>query len=451
MRSLSNTSPSISQKNVNANTLAVRFSGVCKEYRLYDSLAQQAIDVLGLSKLQFWRPTQYKTFVALDGIDLEIQHGERVGLIGPNGAGKTTLLKLITGNFTPTSGKIEINGDVQALMQTGLGFHGDFTGFENIKSSLIYSGLSGKELDDAAADIIDFCELGDFLYQPVKTYSLGMRARLQFAAATAIKPDIVIVDEVLGAGDAYFSAKSSARMTKLADSGCTLLIVSHSMQQVLQFCQRAIWLDRGRIIADDKAISIVKDYERVMFERQVKLGKNLSTNRNGNSEYGGKKDRTIGTEMSRWAEHGSSLFIEKVRLLNSNGDTCLHYEHGDPLTIQIEIKSKEEGIFPCSIVFLIFNSAGIQVTWHLSEQYSFKMKYNETKFVKLHFDRILLNTDTYMISTAIYKHYDAIDKRKAKRYDLLNRSFMFQVGKDFSGNPAIFHHPAHWDPASSSG
>ena len=153
-------------------------------------------------------------------------------------------------------------------MATGVGFHSDFTGAENIRASLLYSGLPGKEIEATIDDIVDFCELGDFLHQPVKTYSLGMRSRLQFAAATAIKPDILIIDEMLGAGDAYFTIKSNERLRKLTSSGCTVLLVTHSMSHVIQLCQRAIWINHGRILKEGEPRDVVGAYEAYCATRQ---------------------------------------------------------------------------------------------------------------------------------------------------------------------------------------
>ena len=148
-------------------------AGRTKEYKLYPNVREQALDVMGLSSLRFWRRSEHEVFRALNSIDLDIGAGERVGIVGRNGAGKTTLLKLITGNFVPTTGQVIINGAVQALMATGVGFHSDFTGEENIRASLIYNGLPAAEVEVRPFRIVDFCELGEFLHQPVKTYSLG--------------------------------------------------------------------------------------------------------------------------------------------------------------------------------------------------------------------------------------------------------------------------------------
>src|ERR1700721_49278 len=175
-------------------------------------------------------------------LGFKIERGRRTGPIGRNGAGKTTLLKLISGNFRPSVGRVAVSGSVQALMTMGQGFHPDYTGRENIQASLHYNGLSQAEVAEAFEEVIDFCELGPFLEQPFKTYSSGMQSRLMFATATAIRPDILVIDGVLAAGDAYFLAKSKQRVDKIIANGCTLLLVSHSMQQVLELCDEAISL-----------------------------------------------------------------------------------------------------------------------------------------------------------------------------------------------------------------
>jgi lipopolysaccharide transport system ATP-binding protein len=243
---------------------AIRFSGVNKRYRMGGDFNDKIAESLGLSRLFRRKPRQRTEFDALHEITFEVPRGRRYGLIGRNGAGKTTLLKLISGNFAPTSGVVEVHGSVQALMTMGHGFHPDYSGRDNIAASLQYNGLNRTEFREAVDEIIDFCELGSFIDQPFKTYSTGMQARLMFATATAVKPDILIVDEVLGAGDAYFVAKSRLRVDKLVNSGCTLLLVSHSMSQILELCERVMWLDNGRIRQMDDAFKVVKAYEEWM-------------------------------------------------------------------------------------------------------------------------------------------------------------------------------------------
>ena len=231
-------------------------------YKMFPTRLDSVLDALGMARLAPWRRVKPQEFWALRAIDLEVMAGSRVGVLGRNGAGKSTLLKLITGNVAPTEGLIEVNGDVQALLEAGAGFHPEFTGYENIRASLTYQGLTPTEIEAALEDIAEFTELGPFLSQPFKTYSMGMQARLVFATATVLKPHILIVDEILGAGDAYFAGKSSERMKELVeDSGATVLLVSHSMEQVARYCDESIWIERGRIVMRGPSLEVINAYE----------------------------------------------------------------------------------------------------------------------------------------------------------------------------------------------
>jgi lipopolysaccharide transport system ATP-binding protein len=252
---------------------AILLKGLGKRYTLYSSRLVSVADALGLSWLLPGRQRRLRHFWALRNINLTLPRGARIGIIGRNGAGKSTLLKLITRNVSPTEGEIHVNGDVQALLQAGTGMHPEFTGHENIEAALTYQGLSTPEIRDAVADIVDFTELGPFLDQPFKTYSTGMQARLAFATATVIKPDILIIDEVLGVGDGYFLSKSTERMKKLIDGGASVLLVTHSLEQILRFCDQAIWIDRGQIVRHGDALEVVKEYDtylHVLEERRLK-------------------------------------------------------------------------------------------------------------------------------------------------------------------------------------
>ncbi|OGB31114.1 MAG: hypothetical protein A3F78_00835 [Burkholderiales bacterium RIFCSPLOWO2_12_FULL_61_40] len=204
--------------------------------------------------------SSYDEFWPLRDISLEINPGERLGLIGRNGAGKSTLLKLIADLLQPTEGKIAVRGKVQALMELGTGFHPEFTGRENVMSSFAYQGVTGRKALTLLDDALEFSELEDFIDKPIKTYSAGMYARLAFAAATAIRPEILIIDEILGAGDAYFAGKSAKRMRALTAEGTTVLFVSHDMSAVQMICDRAVWIERGRIVADGDPIEIGRSY-----------------------------------------------------------------------------------------------------------------------------------------------------------------------------------------------
>lgn len=254
---------------------SIEIAGLGKMYKLYRRPLDRVLDVFGLSRWTFWRraESRYREFWALRDVELKVRRGERLGIIGRNGAGKSTLLKVITGNLAPTEGRVEVRGRIQALLELGTGFHPEFTGRENIRASLAYHGLSGAEIRAREEEIIDFAELEEFIDQPVKTYSAGMYARLAFSTATAIEPEILIIDEVLGAGDAYFAGKCVERMKSLTEqSGATVLIVSHDLSTIQRLCSRAIWVDRGRIRQSGEPLDVIKGYSAmVRHEEDVRL------------------------------------------------------------------------------------------------------------------------------------------------------------------------------------
>lgn len=255
--------------NADLSSIAIQTANLGKMYKMYSSRRERILDTLGLNCLFFWRRKQYQEFWALRGINLTIRKGERVGIIGHNGAGKSTLLKTLIGAHLPSEGFMKINGRIQALMQLGTGFHPDFTGRENIRASLGYNNLNEKEIAVREAEIIDFTELDHFIDQPVKNYSAGMYARLAFATATAIRPEILIIDEVLGAGDAYFAGKCVERMKHLSmESGATVLFVSHDLASVQNMCERCLWIDKGLLRADGSTLDVIKAYSAQVRERE---------------------------------------------------------------------------------------------------------------------------------------------------------------------------------------
>src|SRR6266536_6198862 len=226
----------------------VEARNVRKVYRLYARPHYRFLDMFGLLRD---RAGAYREHAALDGLTLSIGRGEKVAIIGRNGAGKSTFLRLVTGVIAPTSGELAVRGRIHALLQIGTGFHPDFTGRENALAYLAQLGVTGGDAAAKVAEIVDFAELEEYIDQPVKTYSTGMAARLMFATSTAITPHILVLDEVLGVGDAYFAQKSYERMRELCEAqGTTLLLVTHDVYSALKIASRIVWIDRGRILMD---------------------------------------------------------------------------------------------------------------------------------------------------------------------------------------------------------
>ncbi|MCH9649120.1 MAG: ABC transporter ATP-binding protein [Deltaproteobacteria bacterium] len=240
--------------------LAVSIKGLSKTYRVYPRPWDRLLELL------FKRP-RHKAFRALEGLDLELPRGEALGIVGENGAGKSTLLKILAGVTAATAGELQIRGKVASILELGSGFHPDFTGRQNILLNAAMLGLSQSQVEEKTPDIIAFSELGDFIDQPVKTYSTGMSMRLGFAIATQVEPDLLIIDEALSVGDGYFQKKCMDRMVEYISSGGTLLFCSHAMYYVTSFCTRALWLKDGQVQALGPVDSVVRDYESFLLRK----------------------------------------------------------------------------------------------------------------------------------------------------------------------------------------
>jgi len=248
-----------SDPNQESRDLYIQTQNLTKSYRLYN----RSIDRLKES-LHPRRKKYHHTFFALKDVSFQTHKGETIGIIGRNGSGKSTLLKIISGVLTPTSGILEVNGRVSALLELGLGFNPDMTGLENIYFSGTVMGIDRDVIENSIDDIVDFADIGEFIHQPVKTYSSGMYVRLAFAVAINVDPDILIVDEALSVGDISFQAKCYQRFNKFKEDGKTIIFVTHALDLVVRYCDRGIVLDGGQMIVDADPKTAVDVYKRLM-------------------------------------------------------------------------------------------------------------------------------------------------------------------------------------------
>jgi len=244
------------------NDIAISLKNVSKYYKLYNSPQDRLKEALSFSDKEY-----HKKFYATKNLDLEIKKGEILGIVGKNGSGKSTLLKLITSVLTPDEGAINVNGKISALLELGSGFNPEFTGMQNIFFYGTILGFSKKEMEAKLDDIIAFADIGEFIHQPIKTYSSGMKARLGFAVAVHIDPEILILDEVLAVGDELFKRKSYAKMEEFFKAGKTILYVSHSVNSINQLCSRAILLDKGRIVFEGEPKVVTAYYQKLLFSK----------------------------------------------------------------------------------------------------------------------------------------------------------------------------------------
>ncbi|MFA5793637.1 MAG: ABC transporter ATP-binding protein [Candidatus Brocadiia bacterium] len=241
----------------------INFENVFKSYPLYHAVTG------GFKKFLFSLPSSIKalnqtTFHALEGVSLKVGRGERVGIIGRNGSGKSTTLGLMAGVLKPNKGQVTINGRVSPLLELGMGFNAELTGIENIFLNGILMGMTKAEVNKNFSDIIAFSEIGAFLDQPLRTYSSGMVARLAFSIIAHLDPEIMLIDEILAVGDIAFQQKCYKKMLSFKEKGTTIVLVSHSMSDIIRFSERVIFLDKGKIAKEGNPDEVIKSYDELM-------------------------------------------------------------------------------------------------------------------------------------------------------------------------------------------
>ena len=250
---------------------AIAVRDVTKIYRLYDRPIDRLKESVSLSHKNY-----HRDFYALNNLSFTVEKGQTVGIIGTNGSGKSTILKIITGVLTPTSGQVEVEGKISALLELGAGFNMDYTGIENVYMNGTMMGYTKKEMDAKLQDILDFAEIGDFVYQPVKTYSSGMFVRLAFALAINVDPEILIVDEALSVGDVFFQSKCYRKMEEIRQRGTTILMVTHDMGSIIKYCDKVVLLNKGEFIAEGPPGRVVDMYKKILAGKLAELKAELA-------------------------------------------------------------------------------------------------------------------------------------------------------------------------------
>ena len=255
--------------------LAIEVDNVQKIYKLYDKPSDRMKEAFG-----FGKKTKHKLHYALKGVDMKIYQGETVGIIGTNGSGKSTILKIITGVLNPTSGRVLVNGRISALLELGAGFNMEYNGIENVYLNGTMMGFSEKEIEAKLPEILSFADIGDYVYQPVKTYSSGMFVRLAFAVAINIEPEILIVDEALSVGDVFFQAKCYHKFEEFKKMGKTIVFVSHDLSSISKYCDRVYLLNQGNILGEGSPKAMIDTYKRVLvgqYDGQESVGEETAS------------------------------------------------------------------------------------------------------------------------------------------------------------------------------
>lgn len=280
----------------------IKVDNVTKMYKLYDNPKDRLKEALFPTKKK-----RYKEHYALNGVSFDIKKGETVGIIGTNGSGKSTILKIITGVLNPTAGKVEIEGRISALLELGAGFNSEYTGIENVYLNGTMSGFSKEEIDEKLDDILAFADIGDFVYQPVKTYSSGMLVRLAFAVSINIDPEILIVDEALSVGDVFFQAKCFKKFEDFKKQGKTILFVSHDLSSVQKYCDRVVLLNKGNKLAEGSARDMINLYKKVLVN---KLADTTLANEDNPALEGKENGSSITDLIAENGEHKTDITLD---------------------------------------------------------------------------------------------------------------------------------------------
>lgn len=349
-------------------TTALRVEGVAKQYRIYERPSDRLVESLTRGRVK-----RHREFWALRDVSFEVEKGTTTGIVGPNGSGKSTLLQIVTGTLEPTHGRVLVEGRVAALLELGAGFNPEFTGLENVYMNAALMGFSRRETNGRLKEIERFAEIGDFLHQPVKTYSSGMYVRLAFAIAVNTDPDVLVVDEALSVGDTIFQHRCVRRIREMQEAGTTILFVSHESTLVRALCSRAIFLNAGRMLADGEPMDVLNRYQRLIMAREEAYDEGAAPD-TANAQDESAADRTSTTAavgrapLTYTYRHGNrDAEIVSAELVNARGEQVELVDSGDAVVVRMKILFHRDVAHPvCG--FMIRNRHGINVYGTNTEQ-----------------------------------------------------------------------------------
>ena len=374
-----------------------------KTYNLYDNAKDRLKEVLHIGK-----KVRHQEYHALNGINFEVKKGETFGIIGTNGAGKSTLLKMITNVATPTSGTIEVDGKISALLELGAGFNSEYTGLENIYLNGVMMGYTREEMEKRVDGIAEFADIGDFLFQPVKTYSSGMFARLAFAVAINVEPDILIVDEALSVGDVFFQNKCYRKFEELRSRGITVLFVSHDIATVKQMCSRVLWIEKGvqQMVGD--SVEVCNAYSNSILEKRAKeFEKNAEEQKEDIDGYQVEKfemDEYPAIAYTNESILGDDVEIVSAFITNQDGEIITECDVNREYTVNLIFKSHKD-MTSCIAGFVLETVKGLWVINTNSiingQQTGFKVQKDTLNRVEFRFVMPSIMNGDYVMGVAI--------------------------------------------------
>lgn len=345
----------VSAHGAQSDDLVISCRNVSKIYTIYD----RPQDRLKQALLRWTGRKYYRDFWAVKDVSFDVRRGEAVAIIGRNGAGKSTLLQILAGTMMPTHGEVEVRGRVAAMLQLGSGFNPEFTGRENVFLNGAILGISRPEMENRFDSIVEFADIGEFLDQPVKTYSSGMHLRLAFAVAASIEPEVMIVDEALAVGDMLFQAKCTARLRRLMDGGMTLLLVTHGVDSVRSLCQRCIWMDHGTVHMAGDSKSVTQAYAAAMHVEHNAVTASLAA---AAEPADAPVIERVTTQIGRPDDEAGPLRVRSVRIVNGAGASVDGVSLDEPYSVEIVLEATSAPISHVSVGMLIKDRHGLELT-----------------------------------------------------------------------------------------
>ncbi len=336
----------------------IEIKNISKIYNLYNKPSDRLKEAL------FSRKSRHTEFAALNDVSFNVNKGEILGIIGKNGSGKSTILKIITSVLTPTSGECIVKGKIAALLELGAGFNMEYTGIENIYLNGQMIGFSKDEMDKKLQDIIDFADIGEHIYQPVKTYSSGMFARLAFSVAISVDPDILIVDEALSVGDVFFQNKCYRRFEEFRERGKTILFVTHDMGSVIRYCNRCVLLNAGKKVAEGKPQEMVDLYKRIMvgqWNENEESSEEVSSIQNSNVKNDQLWKDQISTNPDIEVYGDGRADIIDFGIFSDTGDIGNNVYKGDYYSVKMKVRINEDNLNPI-FAFKLRDIKGTELT-----------------------------------------------------------------------------------------
>ena len=407
----------------NIDDTAIEVCDVTKVYRLYERQRDRLWETLGLD-----RKKTYKKKYALNHVSFRVKRGETVGIIGTNGSGKSTMLKLITGVLTPTAGSIRVDGRISALLELGAGFNMEYTGIENVYLNGAMIGFTKEEIDARLDDIIRFADIGDYINQPVKSYSSGMFVRLAFAVAINIDPEILIVDEALSVGDVFFQSKCYRKFEEFRRAGKTILFVSHDLSAISRYCDRAILLNQGDLIYDGTPKEAIDLYKKVLVgqyeektaeQPEAADGEKAGIQGTGSGAGLWKSRYPVNPSLVEYGEKNGE--IVDYALLDENGLMTSNFLKGTMFTVRMKIRAHADILEPI-FAFTIKNMKGIEIcgTNTTMERVPVPTMHDGDEHVVEFTQKIDLQGGEYLLSLGCTGYQDGMFRVFHRLYDVIS-------------------------------